>query len=237
MLSLKRLTSFAAACLVLSCEPVDRDYGEYAAIEASVTYPSPTVVATGSPPFAPCACVPVCGAKPLLTGGASGCEPTLAGAGSISMNVPTTKAFVVIASGAPAASISEDGAVFSKLVRARGFAGPNSRIAYGPDASLSPNDHTLRLQPGNTQTLLHLPLAASVAGQRFVVKIIGSDANVVTFDPAVDPATGLMDNMVDVDGDAILQTSGGNPAITIEAYDDTDGQDGPDQPGWIVIGR
>lgn len=237
MLSLKRLTSFAAACLVLSCEPVDRDYGEYEPIETSVPHSNPAVVATETPSVAPCQCMPTCGGKPLLTGGDNGCSPTLAGAGSISMVVPPTKAFTVIASGAPAASITENGAVFGKTVRARGFVGPNARIAYGPEATLQATDYTLRLQPGNLPTTLHLPLAASVAGQRFVVKIIGSDANVVTFDPAVDPATGLMDNMVDVDGDALLQTSGGNPAITIEAYADTDGQDGPDQPGWIVIGR
>lgn len=110
-------------------------------------------------------------------------------------------------------------------------------LLYGPIVTLTSTEHTVRVQPGDTPTTIALPLAAQVPGQRWTVKVWGSDLNEVTFLPAVDPATGLMDNMVDVDGDALLQTSGGNPAITIEAYADTDGQDGPDQPGWIVIGR
>jgi hypothetical protein len=101
----------------------------------------------------------------------------------------------------------------------------------------------IRVQAGNDITTVHLPLAASVAGLRWTVKVWGSDANQLTFLPAVDPETGLMDGMNDIDGDALLDTFGGNPAIILEAFGDTDGPDGPgaaggpDTPGWMVISR
>ncbi len=116
-------------------------------------------------------------------------------------------------------------------------------ILYGPDVTLDPCSMSVRVQPGNAMTTVHLPLAASVPGMRWTVKVWGDDANEVVFLPAVDPATGLMDGMNDIDGDALLETSGGNPAIILEAFGDTDGPDGPgapggpDVPGWMVISR
>jgi hypothetical protein len=116
-------------------------------------------------------------------------------------------------------------------------------ILSGPDVTLDPCLLAIRVQAGNDITTVHLPLAASVAGIRWTVKVWGSDANQLTFLPAVDPETGLMDGMNDIDGDALLDTFGGNPAIILEAFGDTDGPDGPgaaggpDTPGWMVISR
>lgn len=116
-------------------------------------------------------------------------------------------------------------------------------LLYGPDVTLDPCIPTIRVQPGDALLTVHLPLAASVAGRRWTVKVWGSDANNVTFLPAVDWDTGLMDGMNDIDGDALLETSGGNPGIVIEAFGDTDGPEGPgapggpDMPGWMVISR
>jgi hypothetical protein len=113
-------------------------------------------------------------------------------------------------------------------------------LLYGPEVTLTSAEHTVRLQAGDVQATVHLPLAASVPGQRWTVKMWGDDANAATFLPAVDPETGLMDGMNDIDGDSLLETAGGNPAIVIEAFGDTDGSDangGPDAPGWMVISR
>ena len=117
-------------------------------------------------------------------------------------------------------------------------------LVYGPDVTLTTAAHTVRLQAGDVQATVHLPLAASVQGQRWTVKMWGSDANAATFLPAVDPETGLMDGMSDIDGDSLLETAGGNPAIVIEAFGDTDGPvdgpgpaGGPDAPGWMVLSR
>ena len=108
-------------------------------------------------------------------------------------------------------------------------------LTYGPDVTLSIAEHTIRLQAGNAPAVVHLPLAASVAGHRWTVKMWGSDANEVMFLPATDSETGLMDSMNDIDGDSLLETSGVNPAIVLEAYVD-EGDDGP-LPGWMVISR
>lgn len=108
---------------------------------------------------------------------------------------------------------------------------------YGPEVTLALEEPTIRLQSGNTPVVVHLPLASLVAGHRWTVKMWGNDANDATFLPAVDPETGLMDGMNDIDGDSLLETVGGNPAIVIEAFGDTDGSDGPDAPGWMVISR
>lgn len=116
-------------------------------------------------------------------------------------------------------------------------------LLYGPDVTLTPCAMTVRVQAGDAPTTVHLPLAASVPGMRWTVKVWGDDANNLTFLPAVDPETGLMDGMNDIDGDALLDTSGGNPAVVLEAFGDTDGPDGPgapggpDMPGWMVISR
>lgn len=108
-------------------------------------------------------------------------------------------------------------------------------LVYGAIVTLTTAEHTIRLQTGDTPTIVQLPLAASVIGQRWTVKMWGDDANEALFLPATDPETGLMDAMNDIDGDSFLSTSGLNPAIVIEAYVDK-GDDGP-LPGWMVLSR
>ena len=238
MLSLKRLTSFAAACLVLSCEPVDRDYGEYEP-EGPVSYPTPAIVATGAPSVAPCLCMPTCSGKPLLTGGASGCEPTLGGGamGSIAMRVPGGESFMVTLSGAPAFTVSEfDNGVAASVsggVKARNFVGPGAPLIRGDVVNLSGTDSVIRFEPTASPSEVNLPSAAAVVGHRLTIKVVAAGGNVVIIKAMFNPSPLMPD---DIDGEPLFVMPPGNAVVTVEAHGDMDGI-GTDKPGWIVIGR
>lgn len=244
------LAVVAIISLLISCKPVDRDYGDQAPPSPAEMFapPGATILVTGAPTIGPkeppapstCDCEPPpsCGGVPLVTGGDTGCTPTIGSIdmGSVEVRMPLGESFDVWAGDKWLTNVVNDGnetslSVFG-IVSADAYRTGPSPLMYGPVLAVTGEYTTVRFAPSDgVDNTVVLPRAALFPGRRFTVKIVGGGNATVVFQPIFDEFTQLADT---IDGMANLSLEGGHPAVTLEAHGDSDGA-GPDVAGWDLI--
>jgi hypothetical protein len=263
---MRHLLILLSVLAVIACEPEHRDYSappEPDPIEGAARFPdAPAVIASGAPaaqeqpappdaPAASCTCEPTpadeqifsCYGLPIVSGGLSGCEPTLGGDtfGSASIRVPGGETitgyiagdWIFFAEGYSDTSIfTHRGVTMAKSL----YTSASPR--WTSDVDLSPQHlipysmqlSTVRLDASAGPVTVVLPSAAYHAGHRLSFKVVagvGAEAGAIL--GAMNPWSGSVEKVDTATG--VYLGPGGH--VTLEgALDDPSGIGAH----WIVVG-